>query len=400
MNTCPEGFVEIVEGLAKICIPNPELYRRSNGVFEPAWAPVFYNPNMVENRDIAVEVVEYITRSTPSTKGVVIVDPLAATGVRSIRIALEVSKPEVIKVFAGDISENSINNMYINVKRNNLEDKIVIEKSDANELLYRLRREGVRISYIDVDPFGSPAPFSHAALSTIKRGGVVAFTATDLAVLEGKYVDKMFRRYGVAGGLSPLSKEIAIRVLLSYIARVAYIFDRFIEPMISYVYKHYVRVYVSVFEGATKASNQAKTCLGVLLICPHCGYNYKVLDAEEVVQRCPLCKSNIIRIEPLWICKTNDREVLEVLNNDAELKPWIRRTSKYLLKALHEYADVDSLSIRLSYLARFLRINTPPRNKVIECLTSLGFKSVKSYTYSDGIATTASIKDVLYCIKY
>ena len=47
-------LVEIKEGLAKVLVPDPSKYKRPNGVYEPAWAPVFYNPKMKENRDIAV----------------------------------------------------------------------------------------------------------------------------------------------------------------------------------------------------------------------------------------------------------------------------------------------------------------------------------------------------------
>ncbi|MCC6057731.1 MAG: tRNA (guanine(10)-N(2))-dimethyltransferase, partial [Desulfurococcaceae archaeon] len=158
MSLCPKGYVEVIEGLARICIPDPKLYTRPNGVFEPAIAPVFYNPDMVENRDIAVTVVDYIAKKKSKTKELVVVEPFAATGVRGIRIAQEVSKPEHFKVVMGDISDEAIKIINLNINLNNLFDKVMVEKSDANELLYRLRRIGIKIDYVDVDPFGSPAP--------------------------------------------------------------------------------------------------------------------------------------------------------------------------------------------------------------------------------------------------
>jgi tRNA (guanine26-N2/guanine27-N2)-dimethyltransferase len=398
MNICPEGFIEIVEGLAKICSPDLKLYTRANGVFEPAIAPVFYNPNMVENRDIAIEVVDYIIKTLPQPRELVVVDPLAATGVRGIRISLEVSKPELIKVFMSDISDEAVKIMKFNISLNNLWNKVIVEKSDANELLYRLRRLGIRIDYIDIDPFGSPAPFSYAAIANIKNGGVAAFTATDLAVLEGKYVDKLFRRYGVVGSITPISKDIAIRVLLSYIARVAYAFNKYIEPILSYIYKHYVRIYVKVFDGATKASNQLKTCLKKIIVCPNCSYNNSV-DLQKEIKECPLCSSHIIEIKPLWVCRTVSKEVIEILAKNSELKPWIQKTTKQLLRILHEYSYIDTVTIRLSFLARILRINTPPRDKVIDCLVNLGHRAMKSYTYHDGIESTASIEDIVKCMK-
>ncbi|MEM1525704.1 MAG: hypothetical protein QW775_04340 [Ignisphaera sp.] len=397
MDLCLQGFTEVIEGLAKICVPDPKLYVRIDGAYEPAWAPVFYNPNMVENRDIAVEVVEYLVRNT-SNKELVVVDPLAATGVRSIRIALEVSKAEYIKSIMGDISEESIKIMKINARLNKLEDRVDIERSDANELMYKLRRLGLKLSYIDVDPFGSPVPFTCSAVSTIKRGGVIAFTATDLAVLEGKHQDKIIRRYGVMGSLTPISKDVSVRVLLSYIARIASSLDKYIEPLVSYVYKHYVRVYVRIYEGANRALNQMKTCLKALRICTRCGYSY-IDDDGDQKSLCSFCRSPTIKVAPVWICKTMNKDLIRSLVEDIASKPWMQKSSKQLLKQLDDYAVIDEITVRLSLLARALRTNTPSRDKVVECLRNIGYKAAKSYTYADGIVSSASIYDIVQCFK-
>lgn len=397
---CPEGFIEILEGLAKICAPNPKLYTRPNGIYEPALAPVFYNPDMVENRDIAVGVVDYLINSLKTKFAVV--DPLAATGVRGIRIALEVDKPDSIEVFIGDISELPVKLMKLNVQLNKLENRVVVEKTDANEYLYRLKRLGVRLSYIDIDPFGSPVPFTLSAISCIMNDGVVAFTATDLAVLEGKYREKMLRRYGVVGVSTEVSKEIAVRVLLSYIARTAFTLDRYIDPLLSYTYKHYVRVYIRIRRGATKADNQIKSCLRSLMICPYCGYSYieNGVDRQTISETvCPFCRSIMTKISPLWVCRTVDKEFIQSITNRLTVMPWIQRSTKTLLKRLQEYAEVDNITIRLTLLARVLRVNTPPRDRVVQCLNELGHKAVKSYVYGDGIVTTAMIDDVIYCVK-
>ncbi|MEM4788637.1 MAG: hypothetical protein QXM55_00880 [Ignisphaera sp.] len=398
MNICPDKFTEVVEGLARICVPDPKLYTRNNGVYEPAWAPVFYNPNMVENRDIAVEIVEYLVKNV-SGKEFVVVDPLAATGVRGLRIALEVSKAEQIKIIMGDISEISIKIMEINTRLNKLENRISIEKSDANELMYKLKRLGLRLNYIDIDPFGSPVPFTCSAISTIKRGGVVAFTATDLAVLEGKHKDKMYRRYGVIGSLTPISKDLAIRVLLSYVARTAFSLDRYIEPLLSYIYKHYVRIYVRIGEGANKALKQMNTCLKALRICIRCSYSY-VENHGDQSNSCPFCGFPTAKVAPIWICKTVDKDVIKSLVENTMYKPWIQETSRRLFKLLNDYAEIDMLTIRLPMIARALRTNIPPKNKVIECLKNIGYKVAKSYTYTDGIVSLAPIYDVIKCFKY
>jgi len=44
-----EGLIK--EGLATLVIPRLDYYRRVDGVVEPAWMPVFYNPQAVLSRD-------------------------------------------------------------------------------------------------------------------------------------------------------------------------------------------------------------------------------------------------------------------------------------------------------------------------------------------------------------
>ncbi len=42
------------EGKAYILAPRKELFTRPDGIFEPAWAPIFYNPVMMDNRSLTV----------------------------------------------------------------------------------------------------------------------------------------------------------------------------------------------------------------------------------------------------------------------------------------------------------------------------------------------------------
>ncbi|MEM4553077.1 MAG: hypothetical protein QXW05_01385 [Ignisphaera sp.] len=402
MNPCPEGFDLLFEGLARICVPRLELYMRNDNVYEPSWAPVFYNPHMIENRDIAIGVVRYITRKLGLGRDIVIVDPLAATGVRGIRFYLETDRINSLKVFMGDISEYAVNVMKINARLNRVEELINIERIDANEYLYKLQRTKTKIDYVDIDPFGSPIPFLFSSISTVNNGGIVAITATDLAVLTGKYAGKLHRRYGVIGTSVPISKDIAIRALLSYIARISYSLDRYIKPVLSYTYKHYIRTYIVVYNGASKADHQLKECLGSLKVCTYCGYrqiNKLGNDIHTDGTKCPLCRTSLVTWSPLWICNTIDKNIIDDILRDLNEVVWIQKSSKKLLQELHSYAAIDTITVRLPQIARYLRINVPSRNRVIECLERLGYRAVKSYSYPDGIVTNATITDIITCCR-
>ena len=86
-----EDYIVINEGKARLKVPNPRKYVRPDGVYEPSWAPVFYNPRQVFNRDISTLALKVLVKTFPHP--VKVLDALAGTGVRAIRYALEV--PEV-----------------------------------------------------------------------------------------------------------------------------------------------------------------------------------------------------------------------------------------------------------------------------------------------------------------
>ncbi len=399
MYKCQENYILIIEGLAKLCVPDPNKYKRIDNVYEPSWAPVFYNPSMIENRDIAVLIVRSMN-SIISKNKMVILDPLAATGVRGIRIALEARDGKDIEVFMGDISREAINLMKVNVKLNNLGNNIHIHWMDANEYMYWMVRNGYSLDYIDIDPYGSPIEFVSSALSTISKGGVITVTSTDLAVLEGKYREKLFRKYDTIGRHTNISKDIAIRALLYYIARTASRFDRYVEPILAYVYKHYARVYVRVYKGASKTMQMLSECIGAILYCEKCGYSrYDKNVHENASASCPICGNRLIEVRPLWICKLIDKDFSGRLNEELIKMPWLQHTTEKLVKYFVMASDINAITIRLMDIARFLHRKIPQRDKLIRCLSEKGFKAIKSIQYSDGILTTASFSDIIDCFK-
>jgi tRNA (guanine26-N2/guanine27-N2)-dimethyltransferase len=100
--------------------------------------------------------------------------------------------------------------------------------------------------YVDIDPYGSPVPFVGVGLSSVRPGGVLAVTATDMVVLAGVQRGVCERRYGgrpIRGRLGP---EAGLRVLLAFLAREARVRDRTIRPLLSYVRDHHVRSFLEV----------------------------------------------------------------------------------------------------------------------------------------------------------
>ncbi len=391
---CPKGFKLINEGKAKLCVPDPELYRRSDGVYEPAWAPVFYNPAMVENRDLSTAFLRAAYRYGKSLK--VAIDAMCSTGVRGIRIAKEVEN--IDEVHMVDIDSYAVELSRINVRINGLEDKIRLEVADCREYLYRSKREHVRIDYIDIDPFGSPAPFVQAAIESVGTNGVVAFTATDLAPLEGKYPKKLLRRYGVIGKMCGASKHVAIRNLIAFIARIAAIVDRFVKPLYSYYFRHYVRVYVIVSKGKSRSYEMINECIGFISYCNTCGYWSM---GKAPMDKCPICGTRMDVISGTWICETLDQSWAKIIKEEVERCDWYKESSIEIASKVLEEASVGNfLPYRISFIARSLKVSMPKLYRIIEELRNLGYSAARAYGYHDAIITNAPIQVLREVVKH
>jgi len=395
---CPEGYVRTKEGLTDICVPNPDLYKRTDNVFEPAWAPTFFNPTMLENRDISVAFFDSFVEEFQ--KGIIAVDAFAGTGVRGIRFAKEVLKRKGIEgiVVLNDISAEAVRIAGINASLNDVESIVRIFRLDANEALLKIFRKLGSPHYIDIDPFGSPAPFVFSAVYTIRNGGVAALTATDLAVLEGKYSSKLFRRYGVKCRGKFTSKDIAIRNLISFVVRTASIFDKAAEPVLVHGGRHYVRVYVRIRSGANRANMVLNRCIGSIAVCPFCGFVAVGKSAQEVGSFCPKCGYLLFLFENTWICGMVDPDMALKLASRATSMAWLSSSSKELLLKAVSIHSSGLFPYRIALIARYLKTNIPPLSKLIGCVEARGYKAFRGYEH-DEVYSNASYDDLADCVK-
>lgn len=53
----------------------------------------------------------------------------------------------------------------------------------CSALMYNHRAEGSRVDVVDLDPYGTAAPFIDAAVQSVNDSGLLCVTCTDLSVL-------------------------------------------------------------------------------------------------------------------------------------------------------------------------------------------------------------------------
>jgi len=221
-------FKQITEGKAKIYVPKQGKISKK--------LPVFYNPVMKFNRDLSVEIMKIIK---PDRIGL----PLAGTGVRGFRLALELDSYELISI--NDQSKDAYELMKRNAKLNNVD--IEISNMDANQFM--LNSSG--FDYIDIDPFGSPNPFLDTAVNRLSRKGVLAVTATDTAPLCGTYPKVCRRKYWAEPKRDEQMYETGIRILIRKVQLIGAQYDKALIPIYSYFRDHYFRIFFEVAKGKT-----------------------------------------------------------------------------------------------------------------------------------------------------
>jgi len=368
----PFEVVEIEEGLAKLVVPDLSKYS-TNGRVEPAWAPVFYNPHMSNNRAISIIAVSAYALFT-GKEDLVVCEPLTGTGVRAIRYSKEV--PAVAKVIAGDISRNAVELAKYNVEINNVDDVVEVYSEDANVLLSKLRN---RCDVVDIDPFGSPQPFIDSAFRSVKDMGLVCVTATDLAVLTGRYPHKCLRRYHARVFPVPFGIEVGIRVLLGFMGRVAASYGLFIEPMVSWYERHYYRICVLALRSPKDSIDNVHR-MGYV-VYEEGGGRRRVVKGYPCAEECG--------IGPLWVDKLGSPLFLRYMVWESMRRFYVAEDVRAFIYGLYEEASAPPLY----YLTYELGLSgrEPSRDYVVQTLRYNGFDSWITHFDSRGFKTSAEI---------
>ena len=308
----------------------------------------FYNPYMRINRDLSLVALE-------NHKGTLL-DGMAASGVRSVRVAQELGNYEIV---ANDISKKAVEVIEKNAKANQVELEITNKDFNiaARERFY---------DAIVVDPFGSPAPFIDSAFAGIKNKGVLVVTATDTTSFHGTYPRVTRRIYMAKNTRNYASKEVGIRILLGWVARMGAMHEWGIEPILSVGLRHWIMCAVRVNRGAKKADESLKK-LGFVEFSP-----YHTISNNG--------------LGPMWLGKLGreQKPKMTILSKESEM----------LLKQMNEEWDLPILYYNMHWIAKKLKTPSIKRDKLIELLKEEGFVAHTTYLCKTGVKTNANGKEI------
>ncbi len=307
--------MKISEGKIEIDVPKIQLDKK---------AKVFFNPVMQLNRDISVLLLS----ARPKKR---VLDLLAASGIRGLRIAKEVPGTEVT---LNDYK--TAKNMAKNARLNKL--KVKIEDNASNVLL--ARQEGY--DYIDIDPFGTPVPFLDAAIKRLSPHGILAVTATDTSLLCGTYPKACKRVYGSRPLRNEFCKEIGLRILIKKVQQVAGQYEVALEPIFSHSSNHYMRVYLQKEVGASKADKILEN-QGYLTYCWACTWRKSSKTLLQTPKKCPKCRKPLDFIGKIWLGPLWDSKLVENMLKLAISRPEIGKQARKLLEIVQKEAKIGSV---------------------------------------------------------
>ncbi|PWY96793.1 N2,N2-dimethylguanosine tRNA methyltransferase [Aspergillus sclerotioniger CBS 115572] len=299
-----------------------------------------------------------------------ILDALSATGLRALRYASEI--PFTSYVVANDLSPSAIQSMKLNIKYNNLGDHIRPNTGDARAYMYSLQHQGTtpiaephtgKFDVIDLDPYGTAAPFMDAAVQGVKDGGLLCVTCTDAGVWASYgYPEKSFALYGGIPIKGPHCHEGGLRLILHGLAMSAAKYGLAIEPLLSLSIDFYARVFVRVHRSPAEVKFSSGNMMMVYNCDSGCGawstqpitqtkqkldkkgdpfYHFGFAQGPAADSRCAHCGSKTHLSGPMWAGPLHNahfiRRVLDMLPHaDKDVYQTIDRIEGMLTTALEE----------------------------------------------------------------
>jgi tRNA (guanine26-N2/guanine27-N2)-dimethyltransferase len=369
-------FIQVEEGQVKIKIPHFEKVSSR--------APVFYNPVMELNRDLSVAALKMYRQE--QEHDITICDTFGGSGIRGIRYSKEIDG--VALAVANDLNPLAVDLTRENISDNEL-DNVKVYRDDANMFLRKCRG---KFDVVDIDPFGTPAPYVESAAASLRAGGMICVTATDTSALCGTYKKPCIRKYGAKPLRNEYCHETGLRILAGFLCRTFSKYKKYLKFQFSHSTEHYMRLYALVGKGA-KNTDESLENLGYIAHCPKC-LNRQVFKGmtPRIPSKCQECGEVWDVAGPLWCGKLHNSDFIEgMINILPELDLNRKNEALKLLNKCYDESNAPPTFYDLHAVCRKLKISAPPLEKIMDSIKKGGYVVSRTHFNPNGIKTDASL---------
>ncbi len=369
----------IHEGKVKIRIPKFEKVS--------AKAPVFYNPAMELNRDLSVAAITAFREGLDHDLSVC--DVFGGTGIRGIRYVKEIEGVE--NAVINDLNPLAVEFAEENITLNML-DRVYVCRDDANLILRKCKG---KFDIVDIDPFGTPAPYIESAAANLRAGGMICVTATDTSALCGTYTEPCIRKYGAVPLKTEYCHENGLRILAGFVARTFSKYKKYIEVKFSHSTEHYMRIYATIGKGAANTDESLKS-LGYIAHCKNCLNRIVIRGLAPIIpENCPVCEGALNVGGPLWCGEMYSPDfVSSMINSVQHLTLNTEEKALKLLNTCLNEANAPVGYYEIHKVCKNLKTSAPPIMDVMNLLKEKGYFVSRTHFSPTSIKTDSGIVEL------
>ena len=342
-------------------------------------AGAFYNPKSKLARDLGVLAgLVYKDRQGQLR----VLEAMAGSGVRSLRYYLE-SNADYLWVNEGNYELNTL--LEQNLQQTISSDRYRLTHLDAHRVFFDCFNRRDYYDLVDVDCFGTSAPYLNTMLWATKLGGLMYLTSTDGRTLAGRTPHKSLQAYAAYPRSHPALQEQALRLIIGSVAQQAATKGLGIEPIFSLFAGETYRTMFRLI----RRCNLTLDNYGFLGYCHQCG-DYQTINWHKLGKIvCSHDRSALAISGAMWLGALHCSGYLSQMKAIANKLQW--RDIVSLLSTMLDEAELPPYFFTLREIGKRGKLDLPQKSLLIQALRNLGYQASATHINPEAIKTDANI---------
>lgn len=360
-----------------------QVYKEGAAEFHlPQSAHVFYNPRARLGRDLGVLAMR--AEAERLERPLEVLELMAGAGLRTKRYLLEAPVQHIVV--------NDANYTSFEVLRAHVGDdpRVELHNELAQRLLCRFYLEDRRFDWVDLDPFGTPAPYVPYLTGVVRWEGLLYITATDAPVLCGAQRGEALKSYDAVSAYGRECHEVGLRILIGFVQRRLIQANMHGQPLLSFFDGYCWRTLMRVFKG-TRGFNVEQ--MGFIAQMPDGEYRATMAGVPAPVNREYHPSTTVRWAGPLWLGPLHDHAFLSAMYRAAREDYF--DTARRFLGKLNRELDELPIVYSLPVIADRLNRSVPSTREAVRFLRAQGYRASHVHHCGSAIRTDAPLKVIL-----
>ncbi|VEP16885.1 N2,N2-dimethylguanosine tRNA methyltransferase [Hyella patelloides LEGE 07179] len=347
----------------------------------------FYNPKSRVVRDLGVLAALVCKKQQGQLR---VLEVMAGSGIRSLRYYLE-SHADFLWVNEGNYQLNTL--LKQNLQNTIPDERYQLTHLDAHRVFFDCFNHRDYYDLVDVDCFGTAAPYLNTMLWATRIDGLMYLTSTDGRTLAGRIPNKSLQAYGAYPRSHPALQEQALRLIIGSVAQQAGTKGLGAEPIFAFFSGKTYRVMFRL----TRYTNLTSENYGFLGYCHQCG-DYQTINWRKLGKAvCSHDNSAFTVSGAMWLGALHNKEYLSAMKAVAQQLQWQHIVK--LLSTMIAEADLPPYFFTLREIGKRGKLDLPQRSLIIQALQNRGYQASATHINPEAIKTNADIHHCIAIVK-